>query len=118
MAFIRRRGNKIHIFYNDPLTGKLNSKTTGLEYNSINLKLAKKMLKDISNKIKEEKNKLVVSGINSKDTIKSAFNHFKEINKDKHPKTIEDYERFYKYFSQMFDENTLCVQLNKTNVGS
>lgn len=116
MAFIRRRGNKIHIFYNDPLTGKLNSKTTGLEYNSINLKLAKKMLKDISNKIKEEKNKLVVSGINSKDTIKSAFNHFKEINKDKHPKTIEDYERFYKYFSQMFDENTLCVQLNKTNV--
>ena len=53
-----------------------------------------------------------------KKTIAAAFEHFLKNNSDKHPKTIKDYHRFYKFFKTYFDENEVCTVITKLEMES
>ena len=41
------------------------------------------------------------------------YDHFLRNNQNKNPKTKKDYERFFKKFTETFDENTPCSSINK-----
>lgn len=49
-------------------------------------------------------------------TLKDSFEHFLKNNQYKNSKTIKDYRRFYKKFTEKFDENTSCSSITKLQV--
>ena len=115
MATIRNRNGILHIQWYDPFEKRLASKTTGLPATDANLKKAKHYAKQLQAVIDREHRKQGEIGI-KRVTLKEAFAHFKRNNQNKHPKTIADYDRFYKKFTEKFDKNFACSSLNKIKV--
>ena len=115
MATVRNRNGILHIEWYDPSEKRNASKTTGLQATESNLKKAGKYAKQLQEAIDQEYKKQKLIGI-KRVTLKEAFDHFKRNNQDKHPKTIADYDRFYKKFTETFDEGLACSNINKLNV--
>lgn len=115
MAIVRKRGETLHIQWYDPVEKKTPSMTTGLVANETNLKKAEHYAKQLQNKLTHDHKKQKEIGI-KRVTIKEAFDHFKKINQNKNPKTIGDYDRFYKKFTQTFDQDLSATSINKLNV--
>ena len=115
MAIVRKRGEILHIQWYDPLLKKVMSLSTGLPANETNMHKAEKYAKQFQNKITHDYARKKEIGIH-RITIKEAFDHFKQINQNKHPSTIIDYKRFYKKFTETFIENLSCTAINKLNV--
>jgi integrase len=115
MAIIRNRKGVLVIQWYDPFEKKLCSKSTGLTVSETNIKKAKKYANQFQEKITRDYKKQKELGVKIV-TIKEAFEHFKKINQNKHPKTIADYERFYKKFQEQYDEELPCTAINKLNV--
>jgi len=115
MAIIRNRKGVLVIQWYDPFEKKLCSKSTGLSVSETNIKKAKKYANQFQDKITRDYKKQKELGVKI-ITIKEAFEHFKKINQNKHPKTIADYERFFKKFKEQFDEELPCTAINKLNV--
>lgn len=115
MATVRVRGNVYYIQWYDPLKGKVTCKSTGLAVNADNRRLARKYANKLQQELTirfEELKKKAAQGI----SIKEAFEHFLRNNQGKHPKTIKDYHRFYKKFTEHFSENLPCVEVTKLRV--
>ena len=115
MASIRIRGKYYHIFYYDPFLGKQNSRSTKITVSKENYKRALRFANEYQCELDNKKEEMKSNNVNV-ITIAKAFERFKSINSDKHPKTIKDYERFYSYFTQMFNPQSLTISLNKNNV--
>lgn len=115
MASVFKKGNKIYISWYDPIQGKRLNKSTKLDYNPGNLSKAKEAAKRFQQTLDKQSDLYSVLGI-KKISIKSAFEHFLRVNSSKHPKTIIDYKRFYKYFTKQFDENQTCMVINKLSI--
>ena len=115
MATVRKRGETWHIYWYEPFEKKTTSMATGLVANETNLKKAEKYAKQLQDKLTHDYKKQKEIGI-KRVTIKEAFEHFKRINQNKNIKTIADYDRFYKKFTAVFDENLPCTTINKLNV--
>lgn len=115
MAIVVQRGNRYHIQYYDKATGKTNSKTTGLELSKANLKIAQGYAKKLQEEIDKKYDGLRLANFKPK-TIQDAFEHFLENNHTKNPKTILDYKRFFKKFSETFDPSEQCAVLDKLSV--
>lgn len=115
MAIIRIRGKILHIQWFDPFEKKIKSMSTHLEANKTNQKKVEQYAVKFQNKVTTEYRKQKQLGFINV-SIKDAFDHFKKINEEKSPKTITDYIRFYKKFTETFDENLSCTSINKLNV--
>jgi len=76
------------------------------------MKTAKQMAKQLQDLLDEQKVELRSLGI-EKVTIQGAFDHFKQINSDKHPKTLYEYDWFYERFSETFQTEDPCTVINK-----
>jgi integrase len=105
----------LHIAWYDPKKKKTTSKSTGLEATEANWKKAENMAgkfqAELTKKSREMK-KIKVKKI----TIKDAFDHFLRINEQKHEKTKKDYLRFYRFFTQYFNEDETCTVVSKLSV--
>ena len=117
MAIVRKRGETLHIQWYDPLLKKIMSLSTGLPATETNMHKAEKYAKQFQKKISRDYTRKKEIGIH-RITIKEAFNHFQQINQNKHPKTKADYKRFYKKFTETFIENLSCSAINKLNIES
>jgi integrase len=115
MATVRKRGKSWHIQWYEPFEKKTKSLATGLVANETNRKKAEQYAKQLQSKLTHDYRKQKELGI-QRVTIKEAFEHFKKINQNKNIKTIADYDRFYKKFTAVFDENLPCTNINKLNI--
>lgn len=115
MATVRNRKGILHIQWYDPFEKRVSSKTTGLQATESNIKKSERYSKQFQDAIDREYKKQKVIGI-KRVSIKEAFVHFKRNNQDKHHKTIADYDRFYKKFTETYDEGSACSNINKLNV--
>lgn len=115
MAIVIKRKDILHIQWFDPSTGKTNSRTTGLKDTATNRIKAKKIAKKLQSKLTEQYERNRQMGIRP-TSISEAYKHFLNNNQGKDPKTIKDYERFYKKFTEFFDENAPCSTISKISV--
>ena len=115
MAIIRERGGIWHIQWYDPFERKVTSKSTGLTATESNYKKAQRYAKQFQEKLSQKYRKQKELGI-ERVSINEAFEHFKRNNQGKHPKTIEDYNRFFRLFSNTFNKSLPCTSINKINV--
>lgn len=115
MAMIRERGNIWHIQWYDPFEKKVTSKSTGLPATESNYKKAQRYAKQFQEKLSQKYRKQKELGL-ERASLDEAFEHFKQNNQGKNPKTLEDYDRFYKKFTQTFDKKLPCTSINKLNV--
>jgi integrase len=115
MATIRERGDLFYVQWYDAITKKVTCKSTGLQVNEANRKLVKKYAKELQQELTKRSEDLKQIG-GKGITIRSAFDHFLKNNQQKHPKTIIDYWRFYKKFTEHFDENQPCTNITKVAV--
>lgn len=118
MATLREKGGIIYIQYYNPLTKKTTSKSTGLIASKENYSKAREKADDLQKYISSNFTELKSLGIKTEVTIAEAFNHLKRNNQHKQPKTIADYDRFYKKFTEDFPGHIACSSLNKLNVES
>lgn len=117
MAIVVIRGKKYHIQWYDRATGKTNSKSTGLEVSNANLKKAKGYAQKLQDEIDKKYDGLRANGFKPK-TIKDAFDHLLRNNQHKDPKTILDYKRFFRKFSETFPPDQPCSIIDKISVES
>jgi integrase len=115
MATVIKKGNLLHIQWYDPIAKQTTSRSTGLAANDTNLKKAKVYAKKLQEEL-TRKNKTLKQIGSKRVTIKEAFEHFLRNNQNKHTKTIKDYDRFYKRFTQYFNPKQPCVVINKIEV--
>jgi len=115
MATVIKRGGTYHIQWYDRYTKKTNSRTTGLKASNSNYPKAKQFAVKLQEKIKQDYDVLVKLGIKP-ISLRDAFEHFIKNNEHKNPKTIKDYIRFYKKFTEYFDENSSCSAITKLEV--
>jgi integrase len=115
MAIVRQKGDILYIQWYDPLTKKTQSKSTGLIANPKNRREAKKIAAMFQEELTRKTEEMKAIGI-QRVSIKDAFEHLLRNNQNKHPKTIKDYMRFYKKFTEYFDENLPCASLTKIGV--
>ncbi len=116
MASVYKKGNKIYISWFDWSTNKTKNKSTQLEYNSKNMRTAKALSDKLQTELDEKKKEYSKNALVKKSTIKSAFEHFLRNNNQKHDKTKEEYQRFYKLFIKTYDEDQPCVTIDKINI--
>lgn len=117
MAMIRERGGIWHIQWYDPFDKKVTSKSTGLAATDSNYKKAQRYAKQFQEKLSQKYRKQKELGL-ERASLGEAFDHFKRNNQGKNPKTLEDYDRFYKRFTETFDNKLPCTSINKLNVES
>ena len=115
MAIVIKRGNKLHIQWYDPIKEKTNSRSTNLVDNAANRKEAMRLAKELQKKLTQGNEERHKYGF-SKATLQEAFNHFLENNQTKNPKTIKDYYRFFRKFTETFESSEPCTSLNKLEV--
>jgi integrase len=115
MAIVIEKGNILHIQWYDPITKKNHSKTTKLPATKSNLRKARSIAKKFQKTLTERNIEQKKVGIENR-SIRYAFKHFLNSNKRKQPKTIQDYYRFYKKFTETFSEDLACIELNKLNI--
>lgn len=115
MATIIKRGNMFHIQWYDPLTKKVTSKSTGFTVSAANYKKVEPFAKKLQNELTKKYEEIKRIGIKA-IRIQDAFDHFLENNQYKHPKTIKDYNRFYKMFTRDFDPELPTSVISKLSV--
>ena len=115
MAIIITRGNMLHVQWYDAGTKKIASKSTGLTATDANMRKAELYAKKLQHELSKRTDELKQIGV-QKISIRDAFEHFLRNNQSKHPKTIIDYWRFYKKFTEHFDENQPCTNITKVDV--
>lgn len=115
MASIYSKRNIIYVSWYDSIKGKRMNKSTRLKATKENFKVAKTIAQQLQAGLEQEHDIYRQLGI-KKMTIAAAFEHFLRNNSDKHPKTIKDYNRFYKFFKQSFNENEVCTVITKLSV--
>ena len=115
MAIVRKRGKVLYIQWYDPFEKKVNSKSTGLIASDSNIKKVERYARQFQDKLTREYAKQKEIGF-QRVTLGEAFEHFKRNNQSKHPKTIEDYDRFFRRFTEHFDESIPCAHINKINI--
>jgi len=101
-----------YISFIDPDTGKPKNRSTGLLATHKNRRKAEQILLEVEDVINEKKDLYKNSNI-QRATIGEAFERFLKMNSDKNIKTIGDYERFIKLFSETFDLNSPCTAIDK-----
>jgi len=114
MAFVKKRGNILHIYYYDPFSKKLSSKSTGLTDDKANRKKAEYMAKRLQYEMTLRKDNIQPSAQTA--SIREAFGHFLKNNADKKRQTIYEYNRFFKFFTEKFNEFDSCSVITKIAV--
>ncbi len=114
MAIVRKRGDTLHIQWYDPKTKKTQIKSTNMKATLFNQRKAEKYANMLQEEITIKLNKRKNLGADE-ITIEEAFNHFLRNNQFKHKNTIKDYHRFYKKFTETFDPDFSCSEINKLN---
>ncbi|MBZ0184447.1 MAG: site-specific integrase [Melioribacteraceae bacterium] len=112
MASLIIRNNVIYLTWYDPFQKKQKRKTTKLTNSKENYEAALKKAKEFQKKLDVKYETSIQKGY-SIITIAAAFDHFKKINENKHSKTLADYERFYKKFSEIFTPEKPTSIINK-----
>ncbi len=112
MATIITRNKHLYIVYYDRIKKSTRQKTLGLVSSKENLKIAKIAAKEFQKEIDEKYQKFNSSGVRL-ITLDLAFDHFKRLNSDKHPNTKNEYERFYRLFTQQYAKDSPCLNVNK-----
>jgi integrase len=115
MATLRKRGNVWHIQWYDPIADKITSKSTGLEATESNRKKADQYAKKLQDVLTSRNKELKKIGV-KRITIDEAFQHFLKNNQNKHQKTIKDYNRFYKKFTEHFPPDEPCSNITKLKI--
>ena len=115
MASVRKRGDLWHIQWYDPIEKKITSKSTGLNATEVNRKKAEFYAKKLQEELTERNKELKKIGV-KRITINDAFQHFLRNNQNKNVKTIKDYNRFYKKFTEHFDPDDSCTSVTKLKV--
>lgn len=115
MAIVIRKNKILHIQWYDPIRKKTFSKSTRFVDNLVNSKKASRL----ADKLQAELNKQadLIRGHGFRDvTINDTIVHFMKVNSNKNPKTIKDYERFFKKFKESFDLNGSCLCITKLSI--
>lgn len=73
------------------------------------------MADKMQRRLDEEKEKFDKLNL-KRDSIKNAYLHHKKNNENKHRKTLNEYDRFYKKFTEYFNENDSCTTITKLAV--
>lgn len=115
MPSIYKKGSKLYMSWYDSVRGKRFNRSLKMEDTETNRRKAENYAKQLEAKLQKDADMLKMLGIN-KITIKDAFNHFLRNNSEKNLKTIKDYHRFYKKFTESFNEDALASTINKINV--
>lgn len=97
-----------YIRYKDPVTKQWKSVSTKLASTKNNLKKAIEYRDKLFNEIAMFRSVNFVVG-----DIKSAFDHFKDLNSNKSDSTKHTYELFFRYLTQKFPPNTQCITIGK-----
>jgi integrase len=115
MAIVLQKGEVLYVQYYDAIDKKVHTKCTGMAVNETNIKKAEAIAKKMQEELTAKRKRLRRIGI-QKVTIKDAKEHFLRNNQNKHPKTIKDYERFFKKFSETFNEDFSSTSINKIKI--
>jgi len=115
MPSIYKKGNKLYISWYDSVAGKRINRSTKLSDTEANRKKVEAYAQKLEVKLKNDADSFKRLGI-KRISVKEAFDHFLRNNSEKHPKTIKDYHRFYKKFTEYFNENDAATSIDKLSV--
>ncbi len=115
MASIYKKGTKLYLSWYDSMKCKRFNKSLKLDDTPKNRKIAEGYANKLQEKLSSEVQTMRRLGI-KKTTIKQTFAHFLRNNAEKNVKTIKDYERFYKKFTEYFDEHESATSIDKIRV--
>jgi integrase len=115
MPSIYTKGKKLYVSWYDSVAGKRINRSTKLSDTDANRKKVEAYVQKLEIKLKNDADSFKRLGI-KRISIKEAFDHFLRNNSEKHPKTIKDYHRFYKKFTEYFNENDVATSIDKLSV--
>lgn len=115
MASIYNKGSILYISWYDSMKSKRFNKSLKLTDTPKNRKIAESYANKLQEKLSSEVQTMRRLGI-KKTTIKQTFEHFLRNNSEKNVKTIKDYQRFYKKFTEYFDELESATSIDKIRV--
>lgn len=115
MASVILRGEYYHIQWYDPFEKNVKSKSTGLTAGRANKLKAERYAEKLQKELTMQSKKLKEIGI-ERISIADAYAHFLRNNQGKDPKTIKDYDRFYRKFTETFDPSSSCSSITKIKV--
>lgn len=112
MATIITRNNRLFLVFYDKLKKASRQKALALINTKENMKIAKSIAKEFQNEINDTYNRFNSAGVKV-ITLEVAYDHFKKLNSDKHPKTKSEYDRFYNLFTTQYSKDLPCMNINK-----
>lgn len=106
------KNNIIYLSWYDRLKGKSLNKSLRMKATKENMKRAQKFADKFQKEIDKNSEELKKMKIKT-DSIEYAFNHFLDINRNKHSFTKYEYQRFFTFFSSYFDPSQQCLVIDK-----
>lgn len=116
MASVYSRRDILYLTWWDNFDKTHKSRTFGLNDTTENRQLAKQFAYKFQLELDKKKQLLKQGQLIDEPTLEEAFQHFKKNNANKNVKTILDYERFYKKFSEFFPGDYFCSEITKLKV--
>lgn len=116
MASIYSRKGILYLTWWDNFDRTQKSRSFGVENTVANRKLTKQFAEIFQKELINKKNVLKDGLLVNEPTLNEVFQHFKKNNSRKNVKTILDYERFYRKFTEFFPDNTPCSMITKLKV--
>ena len=113
MASVFTKGKMLYMSWFDWSLGKTKNRSTKLIDTPANRKVVEKLAKELQAELDKTKQEHERNFLIRGATIRKAFDHFKRLNATKDPKTIKDYDRFFKLFKETFNENSPCTIIDK-----
>lgn len=106
------KNNIIYISWYDRFKGRSLNKSFRMKATKENIRKAEKFADDFQKTLDARNEELKKMKIKV-DSIEYAFNHFLDLNRNKHSFTKYEYKRFFKIFSESFDPLQQCLVIDK-----
>jgi len=116
MASIYNKKGMLYISWWDWSQSKTKNRSLKMSNTVKNRKTADEFAKKFQKELDKKKETAQSTGLLQGASISEAFTHFKKNNAHKNIKTIKDYDRFYKKFTERFSEDTPCSSITKLGI--
>ncbi len=116
MASVFTKRGILYISWWDSSENKSKTRSLRMKDTQVNKRLAEQFAKKFQNELIIQNQRKVDSVGAGGVTLEEAFSHFKKNNESKNIKTIKDYDRFFKKFTEFFAIDMLCREITKLKI--
>jgi len=116
MASVYNKRGILYISWWDSSENKSKNRSFRIKDTTANKRLTQQFSKKFQNELDIQKQRTEDSVEVVRVTLEEAFSHFKKNNESKNIKTIKDYDRFFKKFTEFFAIDMFCRDITKLKI--